>query len=184
MRSARLPAMGFTPTYNEETTSSWRPSGSWNTRPGKSPDPDAIADLAGLSREKVHVLVHELANRKVLRVLQTPFDVRVDVLDPKPLEDLPMEDTGPGVSEELAEFAERSKEKKREMERMLRGGEAEKRRKERVAKLEEHFKSFKPKKGARESLREFGYRRARRRFRRRGRGVRGLILEASVRRGP
>lgn len=143
--------MAFTPTYQESHLVVAAVRILEHTT-GKSPDPDAIADLAGLGREKVHVLVHELANRKILRVLQTPFDVRVDVVDPKPLEELPMEDTGPGVSEELAEFSERSKEKKREMERMLRGGEAEKRRKERVAKLEEHFKSFKPKKGELESL--------------------------------
>ena len=143
--------MAFTPTYQESHLVVAAVRILEHTT-GKSPDPDAIADLAGLGRENVHVLVHELANRKILRVLQTPFDVRVDVVDPKPLEELPMEDTGPGVSEELAEFSERSKEKKREMERMLRGGEAEKRRKERVAKLEEHFKSFKPKKGELESL--------------------------------
>lgn len=146
-----MPPMGFTPTYRESHLVVAAVRILEHTT-GKSPNPDQIAELAGLGHEKVHVLVHELAARKILRVLKTPFDVRVDVLDPKPLEELPEEDTGPGVSEEIAEFTERSKEKQREMERMLRGGEAEKRRKERVAKLEEHFKSFKPKKGELESL--------------------------------
>ena len=143
--------MSFTPSYQEShlVVAAVR---ILEHKSGKSPSADEIADLAGLGREKVHVLIHELAQRRILRVLQTPFDVRVDVIDPKPLEDLPKEDTGPGVAEELADFSERSKEKTREMERMLRGGEAEKRRKERVAKLEEQFKSFKPKKGELDSL--------------------------------
>ena len=143
--------MGFTPSYQESHLVVAAVRILEHTT-GKSPNADEIADLAGLGREKVHVLVHELASRKILRVLQTPFDVRVDVVDPKPLEDLPREDTGPGVAEELADFSERAKETKREMERMLRGGEAEKRRKERVAKLEEQFKTFKPKKGELDSL--------------------------------
>lgn len=143
--------MGFTPTYQEShlVVAAIR---ILEHTTGKSPSADEIADLTALGREKVHILVHELAKREILRVLQTPFDVRVDVIDPKPLEDLPREDTGPAVAEELADFTERSREKNREMERMLRGGEAERRRRERVAKLEENFKNFKPKKGELDSL--------------------------------
>ncbi len=143
--------MGYEPTYREShlVVAALR---ILEHRTGKSPTPEEIADFLEINREKVGILVHELDKKKVLRVLQSPFDVRVDIVDPKPLETLPAEGDAPAVTEELADFAAKSKQKKQEMEEMLRGGEAEKRRRERVAKLEQEFKSFKPKKGELDSL--------------------------------
>ncbi len=121
-------------------------------RDGRSPTPDEIAELLHLSSEKVHILVHELRKRGVLKALEGPFDLRLDLGDLAPLEDLPRGDNGPDIQGELEEFHAQAVERKREMERMFLGGEAEKRRKERVAKLEEQFARFKPKPGAADGL--------------------------------
>jgi hypothetical protein len=119
-----------------------------NHRDGRSPTPEEVADLLAFSREKVYVLVHELRKLGILRALETPFEIRLDVGDPVPLEMLPRGDSGPSIAGELDEFHLREKEKKQEMERMFRGGDAEKRRKERVSRLEKEFESFKPKPGS------------------------------------
>ncbi|MCA9726573.1 MAG: hypothetical protein R3E12_11120 [Candidatus Eisenbacteria bacterium] len=118
----------------------------------KPPTPEEVASLVGLSEEKVHVLVHELSELHVIRVVKTPFTVHLDIIDPRPLEELPRGDQGPAMQQELADFGEKSREKKAEMDRMFRGGEAERRRKDRVAKLEEQFKTFKPKRGDLENM--------------------------------
>lgn len=121
-------------------------------RDGRSPTPDEIAALLRLSSEKVHILVHELRQCGVLKALEGPFDLRLDLGDLAPLEELPRGDTGPSIQGELEEFHAQVVERKKEMERMFRGGEAEKRRKERVQKLEEQFSRFKPKPGAADGL--------------------------------
>lgn len=118
----------------------------------RPPTPEDVAKLLGLTPEKTNIVVHELGELGVLRLLKSPFDVRLDAVDPRPLESLPREETDPAMKQELDEFAVKNREKNQEMERMLRGGEAERRRQERVAKLEEQFKTFKPKKGELESL--------------------------------
>lgn len=117
-------------------------------RDGRSPTPEDAAALLGFSNEKVFVLVHELRKLGVIRALESPFELRLDVGDPVPLESLPKEGTAPSIQGELAEFYSREQEKKEEMERMFRGGEADKKRKDRVARLEEQFMKFKPKPGA------------------------------------
>jgi hypothetical protein len=119
---------------------------------GRPPTPEEVAALLGMSVEKVHVLVHELSEMRVLRALRGPFTTHLDVIDPRPLEQLPRGDDEPAIKQELADFGEKSREKKIEMDRMFRGGEAERRRKERVSRLEEQFKTFKPKRGEFESL--------------------------------
>ena len=119
---------------------------------GRPPTPDEVAELIGFSGEKVHVLAHELGKLKIIRAMESPFDVRLDVLDPVPLESLPRTESDTAMTEELAGFKAKSKEKQDEMQRMFRENEAEKRRKDRVSKLEEHFKSFKPKPGQLDAL--------------------------------
>ena len=116
-------------------------------REGRPPTPEEVAALLNLPKEKVFILVRALAARGVVQMLETPFEVRLDVLDPTPLEALPRTDGEPEMKGELDEFYEREREKKAEMDRMFRGGEADKRKQDRVKKLEEEFRKFKPKGG-------------------------------------
>lgn len=121
-------------------------------REGRSPTPDEVAAFIQLVPEKVNILVHELRKRGILKALEGPFEMRLDPGDPAPLESLPRGGTGPSIQGELEEFHSQLHEKKKEMERMFRGGEADRRRKERVAKLEQEFSKFKPKSGAIDGL--------------------------------
>ena len=117
-------------------------------RDGRSPTPEDVARLLQFSTEKTYILVHELRKLGVLRALESPFEIRLDPGDPVPLESLPKGAAGPSIEGELAEFHTREQEKKQEMERMFRGGEADKRRQERVARMEQEFMKFRPNKKA------------------------------------
>ncbi len=139
--------MNFTPGY-EESHLLVAAVRVLSHKDGRSPTPDEVADLLAFSREKTYVLVHELRRLGILRALETPFEIRLDVGDPVPLEQLPRGDSGPSIAGELDEFHSREQEKKQVMERMFRGGEADRRRKERVSKLEKEFEKFKPKPGS------------------------------------
>jgi len=111
-----------------------------------------VAALLQFSSERVYVLVHQLRERSILRVLESPFELRLDVGEVGLLESLPRGEEAPSIEGELADFKSREQEKKAEMDRMFRGGEADKRRKERVARLEQEFGRFKPKPGALDGL--------------------------------
>jgi hypothetical protein len=143
--------MGYAPNYYEShlVVAAIRVLGHRNGRP---PTPEEVAELLGYGTEKTYVLMHELKGRKIIRVMESPFDVRMEVIDPVPLETLPREASDPAMKEEIADFHSKSEKKQKDMERMFRGGEAEKRRRERVAKLEAQFKSFKPKPGGLDNL--------------------------------
>jgi hypothetical protein len=139
--------MEFTPSY-EESHLLVAAVRVLTHRDGRSPTPEDVARFLQFSTEKTYVLIHELRKLEILRVLESPFEMRLDVGDPVPLESLPKGVSGPSIEGELAEFHSREQEKKQEMERMFRGGEADKRRKERVAKIAQEFMKFKPKPGA------------------------------------
>jgi hypothetical protein len=121
-------------------------------REGRSPTPAEVAAFIQFVPEKVNILVHELRKRGILMALEGPFEMRLDPGDPTLLESLPRGGAGPSIQGELEEFHSQLQEKKKEMERMFRGGEADRRRKDRVAKLEQQFAKFKPKPGAAEGL--------------------------------
>jgi hypothetical protein len=121
-------------------------------REGRSPTPGEVAEFIRFVPEKVNILVHELRKRGILKTLEGPFEMRLDPGDPALLESLPRGESGPSIQGELDDFHSQLREKKKEMERMFRGGEADRRRKDRVAKLEEEFAKFKPKPGAAEGL--------------------------------
>ncbi len=114
---------------------------------GHPPTPEAVAQTIGVSVEKVFLVVRALRQRGVLTATETPFEMRLDVLDPTPLEQLPRDAKSSEFKGELDQFHEREREKQAEMQRMFLGGEAEKRRQDRVQKLEDEFKKFKPRGG-------------------------------------
>jgi hypothetical protein len=121
-------------------------------REGRSPTPGEVAEFIRIVPEKVNILVHELRRRGILKGLEGPFEMRLDPGDPALLESLPRGESGPSILGELEEFHSQLEEKKKDMERMFRGGEADRRRKDRVAKLEREFSKFKPKRGAIDGL--------------------------------
>jgi hypothetical protein len=111
---------------------------------GRPPTEDEIAQLLGLSREWVGVLVSALEKAGIVSVLTGPFEARVEVADHTALEKLPRQAASGGVEEELKEFAARKKQEEERL-RHLFGEAALKKEKDRMSKLADDFKGYKPK---------------------------------------
>jgi hypothetical protein len=111
----------------------------------KPPTPEEIADLLGLPPDFVMNLVVSLGDEGILRVVENPFEVRAEVGDYTRLEDLPRAAEAPSIKEELDEFMKRKKKAVEETRKMLNLDEIEKKKKDKISKLEDEMKKMKGK---------------------------------------
>ena len=77
---------------------------------------------------------------------ESPFEVRFERLDHLRLEELPEQEEEVELQNEVEDFQRRSRFRKEELEKMFQAGEAARRRKEKIAGLEEEFSQFRKKK--------------------------------------
>lgn len=111
---------------------------------GRPPTVAEIAELLKLSREWVGVLVNALERAGAVRALTGPFETRVEVADALRLEDLPRGASAAGVDEELQEFAARKREEEAKLKKLF-GGDASSRQREKLDRMADRFKGYKPK---------------------------------------
>ncbi|MBM3321723.1 MAG: hypothetical protein FJY73_13755 [Candidatus Eisenbacteria bacterium] len=111
-------------------------------REGRPPTVEEIAELLGDSREIAYHLARGLAEKGVLRLLANPFETHVEVADHLALEELSREEHGPGFEEDLREFQERKKKDRDEMSDFFMGDGREKKKKDKLSKMEEEFRKF------------------------------------------
>jgi hypothetical protein len=109
----------------------------------KPPTPEEISRLLDLPPEFVRTLVVPLGELGILRVMESPFETRVELGDHALLEDLPKSADGPSIKDELDGFIKRKKEELAETERMFTVDEMDKRKQEKLAKMEEEIKRMK-----------------------------------------
>lgn len=109
---------------------------------GRPPSVDEIAELLGTARELTGHLVRGLETAGIVHTIKSPFDLRVEVADHLAIETLPVEDTGPGLRDEVEEFHERFKQKQEKLQNLFDSGDAEARRKSRLAGLDDELQSF------------------------------------------
>jgi hypothetical protein len=112
---------------------------------GRPPTEDEVAQLVGVSREWVGVLVSALERAGAVRVLTGPFESRVEIADHLALEKLPRQAAGAGVEEELKEFAAKKREEEEKLRTLFTGDAALKKQKERMSDLSDRLKTHKPK---------------------------------------
>lgn len=110
---------------------------------GKTPTPEMIANLLGLPEDFVGNLVVALGGEGILRVVENPFEVRVEIGDYTLLEALPREAEGPTMRDELDDFIQKKQHELEETEKMLSLGEIEKKQKAKMSKLEDEMKKMK-----------------------------------------
>ena len=112
----------------------------------KPPTMEEIGELLGLSHEVIGAVARALDSRGIVKIHMTPFDTRVEVADHTALEELPREDTGAAMKEEVDAFLERTKEKQEKIEKLFGEEEYQKRKKEKQTGLEAQLKEFQKKK--------------------------------------
>jgi len=110
---------------------------------GRPPAVDEVAELLGWSRELTGHLSRGLEAQGILQALTSPFDVRLEIADHLAIENLPVEDTGPGLRDEVEAFHEQFKKKQEELQNLFDSGEHEKRKQERIEGLENELRDFK-----------------------------------------
>lgn len=109
----------------------------------KPPTPEQIADLLGQPVDFIRTLVVTLGDEGILKVVENPFEIRVEIKDHAKLDDLPREADGPTISDELDSFIQKKKDEYEATERMLSMDEIEKKQKEKMSKLEAEMKKMK-----------------------------------------
>lgn len=114
-------------------------------RDGKPPRPAEIAELLGWGDEEIHVVLRGLADAGILRMHETPFEVRLEIGDHGKLEDLPAQKEKAALKSEVAKFQRKSKRRKEELDHLFESGEVERKKKQAVESLEEQFEEFRKK---------------------------------------
>ncbi len=114
-------------------------------RSGKPPTPEEVADLVDMPAEFIRNVAISLGEEGILKVLENPFEIRLEIADHMKLETLPRKSEKPSIGDEIDEFLKKRKEKVKETEKMLSLEELEKRKKEKLAKLEEEMRKMKGK---------------------------------------
>ncbi len=109
------------------------------------PQEEEIAELLGWPQEKVTFLLRGLVEDEILARVGSAFDERYEIRDHRKLEELPEEDTDPGIAAELAEFDEKQAREQEKLERLFLEGE-EPRKKRRLKDLDEDFQRFRSQK--------------------------------------
>ncbi|MDP6460528.1 MAG: hypothetical protein QGH59_02025, partial [Gemmatimonadota bacterium] len=102
--------------------------------------PPTLEEVAEALESKVEITGHRLRAleaRGILRMVETPFETHVHLADHLALEELPEEDTGPGLADEVEAFQKRQEEKSEEFMRIFEEDEEGAERKERHSELEE-----------------------------------------------
>jgi DNA-binding transcriptional regulator GbsR (MarR family) len=110
---------------------------------GRPPSIEELADILGWSKELVGHLVRALESRAIVHTIKSPFDLRVEVGNHLGLEELPVEDTGPGLQDEVEEFHQRFRKKQEELQNLFDSGDVEERKKQRLAGLDRELEGFK-----------------------------------------
>jgi hypothetical protein len=110
---------------------------------GKPPTPEQIADLLGQPPDFVRALVVSLGDEGILKLVENPFEIRVEIGDYARIEDLPREADGPTISDELDSFIQKKRGEYEATERMLSMDEIQKKQKKKMSKLEEEMKKMK-----------------------------------------
>jgi hypothetical protein len=109
----------------------------------KPPTPEDIAGLLDLPVDFVRNVVVALGDLGVLRVIENPFETRAEMGDHTLLEDLPRATEAPSIKDELDSFVQRKKKEAEDTEKMFSPDEIEKKKKEKMSKLDDEMKRMK-----------------------------------------
>ena len=108
----------------------------------RSPSVDEVANLLQQSREVTGHQVRTLEALAILRTIKSPFDLHVELLDHHKIEELPVEESGPGFQDEVEDFHRKFEEKQKEMQNLFDTGEQDQRQKSRFEDLDSELSKF------------------------------------------
>ncbi len=115
-------------------------------RHAKPPTMEEIGELLAVSHEVVGAVARALRDHGIVKILETPFDTRVEVTDHLKLEDLPREARTAAMKGEVDAFLERTRSKHEKVEDLFKSGQYQEEKKKKFAGLEDQLKDFHKKK--------------------------------------
>lgn len=114
----------------------------------RPPTGEEIAEQLKLSRELVFHIIRGLEARGIVRSIENPFDVRIDIADHEEIDKLPVESEGPDMGQEIKDFHKKTEDRQKKIEKMMRDSDPEKESRKKAAAIEKEFKQFKKKRGS------------------------------------
>ena len=111
-------------------------------RMGHPPTEEEIAELIGLSREWVGVLVAELDRLGILMAVDNAFTRRVEIRNHLALEDLTLEKDTVSLNQEMADFTEKRRAEEERLGEIFSGGDLQGRQKKRMNEMAKGLKVF------------------------------------------
>jgi DNA-binding transcriptional ArsR family regulator len=111
---------------------------------GRAPTIEQVSGLIDESPEVARVHLKWLSERGIVRLIQTPFESRVELANHLGLEELPREKSGPQMEEEVDEFRQKFRSRQEKIGQLFSTDEIARRDAERKKKLDEELRKFKP----------------------------------------
>ncbi len=108
---------------------------------GRSPTPEELADLLGMSASSVRLQVAVLGELGAMTLVESAFENHVEIGDPQALENLPDEE-GPAITDDLRAFDQRKQEEAEKMSRLFSSGETAKRKQMKLDEMERGLGNF------------------------------------------
>jgi hypothetical protein len=109
---------------------------------GRAPRPEEIAEQLELPAAIVGVWLQELAALHVVAIVESAFDVHVEIRDHLRLEELEHHEQAGDLSADLADFDRRKQEESERMEKLFQDGDHQKRQAERLRKMGDELRDF------------------------------------------
>jgi hypothetical protein len=108
----------------------------------RSPSVEEVAQLLQQSREVTGHQVRTLESLQILHTIKSPFDLHVEVQDHRLIEDLPVEENGPGFQDEVEDFHRKFEQKQKELQNLFDTGAHQERQKARFENLDSELSKF------------------------------------------
>lgn len=110
------------------------------------PRPAEIAEMLGLPEAVLRMRVASLAELGIVTQVESAFEDHVEIRDHLKIEELAAVDDSPELTEDLAAFDRRKQEEAEKMQRLFSDGEHERKRSEKLDKMDEDLKDFRNRK--------------------------------------
>ena len=109
----------------------------------RPPTVDEVGQLLGYAKEYAGHLVRALEAEEIVHPIHGPFETRVEILDHHKIEDLPVEESGPGFKDEVDDFHRKFEEKQKKLQNLFDSGEEQERQRKRFESLDDELRDFK-----------------------------------------
>lgn len=117
-------------------------------RQDRPPTLEEVAELIAIPAEQARVLVAELEECGVIRLLKTAFELRLAVDDHRAIEQLPEEKDAAGLDQEVRQFRQTFSEKQQEIQKTFGAEAVKKKTDDKMSRMADELKKFRERGGS------------------------------------